>query len=123
MSHENVPRVLVLEEHRPAADDIGDALLATGFEVLGPCCGAPEALELINAEAIDVAVLDVSLHEERCFEIAQRLAERHVPFLLIDEDLAWEPPEVLRGHLTLHKPLDCIGLGRQLRALLSETAH
>lgn len=75
-------RVLVVEDDYLLADELVFNLLEAGATVLGPLGSVQEALALIDAEAdIDSAVLDANLHGESVFAVADRLLERHVPFV------------------------------------------
>lgn len=57
-------------------------LADAGYEVVGPAPGVAEALQLIESEAIDVAVLDINIAGELVWPVAAALAERNVPFVL-----------------------------------------
>jgi CheY-like chemotaxis protein len=74
-------RVLVVEDEYFIADDIGELLTQQGVTVMGPVGTLREARSLIGKEAFDVAVLDVNLHGEMSYPIADDLQRRGVPFL------------------------------------------
>lgn len=75
------PRVLLVEDEAMVAMAIEDMLTELGFEVLGPAARVAVALELLAANPVDLAVLDVNLGGEAVFPVADRLAERAVPFV------------------------------------------
>jgi len=50
---------------------------------MGPIPRLPEALEAVDHEDYDVAVLDVNLAGERINPVADALSERNVPFLFV----------------------------------------
>ncbi|MEI6417448.1 MAG: response regulator [Sphingomonadales bacterium] len=54
-----------------------------GWQLVGPATSIAAGLHLAAAAAIDAALLDVSLGEEKCWEIAARLQERGIPFAFI----------------------------------------
>jgi ActR/RegA family two-component response regulator len=75
-------RVLLVEDDYFIADEVRRDLANTGAEVLGPVGWVDEALALIDKTAhIDGAVLDVKLHDEVVYPVADALLERGVPFV------------------------------------------
>jgi CheY-like chemotaxis protein len=58
-----------------------DMLADLGCTVVGPASNVEQALAMINAEAIDVAVLDVNLNGQMSYPVADALAARDVPFV------------------------------------------
>jgi len=74
-------RILVVEDEYFLADDLDEALTQAGAEVLGPMPSVGDATRFIAGEAdIDAAVLDVNLHGEMVFPVADALRERGIPF-------------------------------------------
>jgi DNA-binding response OmpR family regulator len=76
-------RVLVVEDEYLVAILIEEILQSAGCVVMGPVPRLPEALDAINREDYDVAVLDVNLAGERINPVADALSERNVPFLFV----------------------------------------
>ena len=76
-------RVLVVEDEYFVAILIEEILEKAGCVVMGPIPRLPEALDAIDREAYDVAVLDVNLAGERINPVADALSERNVPFLFV----------------------------------------
>jgi ActR/RegA family two-component response regulator len=75
-------RVLLVEDDYFIADELRRDLAKTGAEVLGPVGRVDEALALIGRTAhIDGAVLDIKLHDEMVYPVADALLERGVPFV------------------------------------------
>src|SRR5688500_8003036 len=75
-------RLLVVEDDYAIASDLEEALEAHGAHVIGPAGTVADALELIAAQAeIDGAVLDIDLHGERAYPVADALRGRGVPFI------------------------------------------
>jgi len=58
-----------------------DMLADLGCAVIGPAASVNRALAMIDAEAIDAAVLDVNLNGQMSYPIADVLAARGVPFV------------------------------------------
>jgi len=76
-------RVLVVEDEYFVAILIEEILESAGCIVTGPIPRLPEALDAVDHENYDVAVLDVNLAGERINPVADALSERNVPFLFV----------------------------------------
>ena len=76
-------RVLVVEDEYLVAILIEEILQSAGCVVMGPVPRLPEALDAVDHEDYDVAVLDVNLAGERINPVADALSERNVPFLFV----------------------------------------
>jgi DNA-binding response OmpR family regulator len=76
-------RVLVVEDEYFIAILIEEILESAGCIVMGPIPRLPEALDAVDHEDYDVAVLDVNLAGERINPVADALSERNVPFLFV----------------------------------------
>jgi CheY-like chemotaxis protein len=76
-------RVLVVEDEYFVAILIEEILESAGCIVTGPFPRLPEALDAVDHEDYDVAVLDINLAGERIDPVADALAERNVPFLFV----------------------------------------
>ena len=75
-------RVLVVEDEYFIADDLRSALERCGAEVAGPVGCPGEATALLDGDApIHLAVLDIDLHGEPAYGLAETLRERGVPFV------------------------------------------
>ena len=74
-------RVLLVEDEAVIAFAVEDMLGELGVAVVGPAFRLDEAIELAQAEAIDAAILDVNLNDQRSYAVADELARRGVPFL------------------------------------------
>jgi DNA-binding response OmpR family regulator len=98
-------RILVVEDEYLIADDITQALLSAGAEVLGPVATAADAAELIAAEGrIDAAILDINLRDGAVFPAADTLAERNIPFAFATGYEEWSLPERFQGRPIVEKP-------------------
>lgn len=76
-------RVLVVEDELLVAMLVETALEDENCTIVGPYGGLREALEAARSEALDLAVLDINLGGELVFPVAEVLAGRGVPFLLL----------------------------------------
>jgi CheY-like chemotaxis protein len=73
--------VLVVEDEPLIALDLTDELVARGAKVIGPAATVDGALSLVDAHAVDGAILDVRLRTELVFPVADALLARKVPFI------------------------------------------
>jgi CheY-like chemotaxis protein len=97
-------RVLVVEDEMLVVWLLEDMLADLGCAVVGPAAGVNQALAMIDAEAIDVAVLDVNLNGQLSYPIADALAARGVPFVF---STGYDKDRMLEGYRTcpvLQKP-------------------
>jgi DNA-binding response OmpR family regulator len=76
-------RILVVEDESLISMLLEMALQDEDAVVIGPAARVSEALQLAQDEALDGAFLDVNLAGEPVFPVAERLAARGVPFLLL----------------------------------------
>jgi CheY-like chemotaxis protein len=90
-----------------------------GYAVVGPAARVTQALAMIDAEAIDLAVLDVNLNGQTSYPIADALAARGVPFV---SSTGYDKDRLLDGYRTfpmLQKPFHRSELGDTLAKLLT----
>jgi two-component SAPR family response regulator len=77
-------RVLIVEDEFPIALDIVVGLSGLGVIPLGPVPTLGQAMDLLTSvDRLDGAVLDVNLHEEMVFPLADALEARGVPFIFM----------------------------------------
>lgn len=118
-----LPRILVVEDEFLIAMELEGFLRGAGYQVLGPALSVSAALELLQVERPDVAVLDVNLAGERVTPVAQVLRAMCVPFILASgysrADLREDP--VLRDAVNVGKPSRPASLLKELRKALRPT--
>ena len=106
-------RILLVEDEIFVVWLLEDMLADLGCAVVGPASSVNQALAMIDAEAIDAAVLDVNLNGQMSYPIADTLVARGVPFVF---STGYDKDTLLDGYRTfpvLQKPFH--------RAELSET--
>jgi two-component SAPR family response regulator len=78
-------RILLVEDEYLVARYLARGLAERGAEVVGPVARVDGALALIEGsrgdDALDGAILDVTLNDESALPIADRLLEAGVPFV------------------------------------------
>ena len=76
-------RVLIVEDEFLVASLIEDVLESAGCVVSGPIPRVAEALDAVDHETYDAAVLDVNLGGDRIDPVAAALCRRNVPFVFV----------------------------------------
>jgi len=99
-------RILVVEDEALVAMLVEDALEDAGFGVIGPVRSVAQALEALDAEAPDAAVLDLNLAGENSIAVADALVARSIPFVVATGYGAAGLPAAHKGAPVLPKPYD-----------------
>jgi|HubBroStandDraft_2_1064218.scaffolds.fasta_scaffold120342_2 CheY-like chemotaxis protein len=110
-------RILVVEDETMIAMLIEDMLCNLGCVTVGPAYNVAKALELIQSERFDAAILDVNLAGERTTPVAQALHIKSIPFFFAT---GYGPAGVaaqFSKHLVLTKPFQQSELERALKSL------
>ncbi len=110
-------RVLVVEDEVAISLLIEDMLMDLGCEVVGPAGRIAEALDLLAADAVDYAILDVNVGREESYPVAEALAAKGVPFVFSTGYGAVGLAEAFRDRPVLQKPFSQDELTRQMRRL------
>jgi DNA-binding response OmpR family regulator len=113
------PLVLFLEDEALIAITLQDDLQDAGYEVAGPFVTCAAALEWLGTETPNTAILDATLKDGPCREVALELSRREVPFLIYsghheDRQLLAEFHHVV----WLEKPVPCEVLVQACQQLL-----
>jgi DNA-binding response OmpR family regulator len=108
--------VLVVEDNYYLASEISAALSRHDATIAGPAANLDHALELLATTKLDCAVLDINVHGEFTFELAQELRQCGVPLIFTtgyDEKII---PSPLLDAVLLEKPVNLSELVRAVRA-------
>jgi CheY-like chemotaxis protein len=114
-------RVLIVEDEPIIAMMQTMILESVGCVVLGPAPGVDQAILMIGAQSIDLALLDINLDGEKVYLVADALAKRGVPFVFLTGYGGETLPPAHRGQRCLTKPCDEDDLLRALREALQST--
>lgn len=109
--------VLVVEDESLIALDIEDILVRAGYRVRW-CSSVKTALEALEAVAFDAAVVDINVQEERSTSIADALASRAIPFVVVSGHSSDILPMRHRNHPFIGKPYVAERLLGALRDIL-----
>lgn len=97
-------RILVVEDEAVIALDLQRILREAGYRVIGPASSVAEAEQLLHRGRIDCAVLDVEPDSPMPFAVADRLAERDIPFIFVTGCPGLGVPERHGGRPTITRP-------------------
>ena len=109
-------RVLVVEDDYFIADEICTTLRNGGAEVLGPSPDLEHGLDMVRSERIDCAVLDINLHGDLAFDLADELRQRGTPSIFATGYDQSVLPSAFSDSVRLEKP---VNLNQLLRAVQS----
>jgi CheY-like chemotaxis protein len=117
-------RVLVVEDDAIIAIYLERLVEGLGGAVAATVGRVDQALEAIEREQPDAAILDVNLGRGRdSYPVAQVLADRHVPFLFVTGYGKDGVREEFRDHPVLDKPVREWELARTLAVLCAAEAQ
>jgi len=110
-------RILVVEDEAIIAIMLEFDLKDMGYDVIGPAPCVETALQLIDNEPLDFALLDYRLGDETSESIASALAERQIPFLFMTGHCVNDLPFELRAESLLQKPVNGKALRHAIEAI------
>lgn len=98
-----------------------DMLADLGCDIVGPAARVNQALAIVDAEVIDLAILDINLHGQKSFPIADALAAGGVPFVFLTGYNCIGIPEAYKAYPLLQKPCGSAALTAMLERLIEPT--
>ena len=110
-------RILVVEDEMLIGMLLEDMLTDMGHEVAAIVPRLKDALAAVQRETFDLAVLDVHLHGESAFPVADALIAKGVPFIFATGYGERGLPENYRGRPVLQKPFARDDLDRLLKTI------
>jgi CheY-like chemotaxis protein len=110
-------RVLVVEDEMLIGMLLEDMLTDLGHEVAAVVPRLNEAMAAVGRETYDLAILDVHLHGESAFPVAEALIAKGTPFVFATGYGERGLPENYRGRPVLQKPFAKDDLERVLQKL------
>jgi DNA-binding response OmpR family regulator len=116
-------RVLLVEDEVLVAMLVETALEDENCTIVGPYGDLGEALEAARSEALDLAVLDINLAGQMVFPVAEVLAARGVPFLLLSGYGEAALPGDRRHWPICAKPFNLDDLVSTLSRLVAAPSH
>lgn len=119
-SQKNHFRILVVEDAFLIGMDIKMSLQQMGFEVLGPVPTSARALDILERDGCDGAILDVSLGRETSESVADNLVSMGIPFFFLtgySRSIINDPS--LKDRPLYHKPMNRESLCQAVAAHLT----
>lgn len=110
-------RVLIVEDNFLVAEHIKSVLEVSGSTVVGPVGRLRDGLRLASEETLDGAVLDINLHGDRSFPIADALRKRGIPFVFLT---GYDSSEVLPDRLREVQRMGKVVSDRQLLEVVEQ---
>lgn len=110
-------RVLIVEDEYLIACSEATALRQAGCDVVGMAGTVPRALQLLDDNPCDVAVLDANLHGESAEPVAMAMRQRGIPFLVLSGYAKDQQTGALAGAPFLAKPCKAADLIAAVQAL------
>jgi hypothetical protein len=109
-------RLLIAEDEYMIALDMAEFFKNAGAEVIGPAGSVKDALALVVSEGgrLDGALLDVNLHNDKIYPVAEALSAEGVPFVFTTGYDANSIPQAYADVPRCDKPVDIHRLARLL---------
>lgn len=114
-------RILIVEDEPILAMVLKQVLHEAGFEIGGATGNLAKALSIVESGICDAAVLDANLAGVSAAPIADALAARGLPFLVLSGYSPEQQPAALRAGRYLQKPAHPDQVIKILNQILSET--
>jgi len=97
-------RVLIVEDEAMIAGLIESILSGAGWSVVGPVATLERAVETIERERLDAALLDVRINGHDAYAVADVLMRRGIPFVFISGFTRKQMPPGYRDCAHIAKP-------------------
>ena len=107
-------RILIVEDEMLVAMLLEDVVAELGHEVAGLAMRLETAVEAVEREDFDFAILDINLAGKHSYPVADRLRLRGIPFIFASGYGAAGLSKAYQDTLVLRKPFD---IGQVARAL------
>ena len=112
-------RILVVEDEMLIAIDLIVAIEAADGSAIGPARSVSEALEVLEHDGIDAAILDRTLMDGKASPVAAYLIERAIPFIFYSGSSPDRLKEEFPSISTFSKPTAAEHLVQALADLIS----
>ena len=111
-------RLLMVEDEMFVAMLLKDLLTEAGYRVVS-AARLEDAMHLARNETIDGAILDINLHGETVYPLAQHLEENGVPFLFASAYSRNSLPEAFRERTIVQKPYTAHSMMAAVKSMLN----
>ena len=115
-------RVLIVEDDRTIADNLAFEITVEGGQVIGPVANVRAALDVLANADLDGAILDLNLIGEMAFPVADALASRHIPFVIMTGFKARAAIPTRHANVScLQKPVTPYAICRELETVFNQS--
>ncbi|MFW2391306.1 MAG: response regulator [Alphaproteobacteria bacterium] len=111
-------QILVVEDEAPIALQLEDMLTELGAAVVGPASRVRQALQLLQEQTVDAAVLDLNIAGELVYPVAEALETKGLPYIFATGYGVSGLAEPYRSRTVLQKPFSRRELLRAIREVL-----
>lgn len=108
--------VLLVEDEAILAIDVAGIIEMAGGRVVGPAYSLGQGFHWLDRGKFDCAVLDINLHDELVFKLADALIERGIPIVFLSSHSLNIAPPHLRERPLVHKPFSTHSLVKAIKA-------
>lgn len=113
-------RVLIVEDEYYLAADLEAALRSESADIIGPICELSGAFHAVDMGGFDAAVIDINLHGEFAYDLADELKRRGIPFVFATGYSPEAIPSRFSDIIRFEKPFDPASIARHLVRLCGE---
>ncbi len=96
-------RLLIVEDEYFLAERTGLKLRSLGATLIGPIADVPHALDLIEGNQVDAAIIDIRLDPDLAYAMAEALEKLGLPYVFATAD---NPPPQFSGFVLREKADD-----------------
>jgi DNA-binding response OmpR family regulator len=114
-----MPRILIVEDEVLLSLMLTDWLEELSYSPIGPAHSVSSALELIDEQELDAAILDLSVAGDDTSTVARALRSKGIPFAFSTGHGASLVPVEFSDAPVLPKPYNLAKMGRTLATLLA----
>lgn len=108
-------KLLIVEDEYLIAQDLAYGPQREGIDVLGPYYSIDSAIDVLHTtNDIGAAILDLNIHGRIAFDLAEKLAERNIPFIFYTGYESVIVPEKFRKVGRVRKPAEWSEIKRAL---------
>jgi CheY-like chemotaxis protein len=112
-------QVLIVEDESMIAMLLESLVTDLGYDVVVVAGTVDDGLKALDGDTIDVAILDINLRGKQSYEVADRLIDRNIPFIISTGYQEGTIDEPYRSRPVLAKPFRKDELAEALSKALS----
>jgi CheY-like chemotaxis protein len=110
--------VLLVEDEVIIRVMVADMLQELGCHLVGEAGRVKEAIDLVQKTEFDIAIMDVNVHGEMTFPVAEAIKARNRPFMFATGYSASSLPIEFSDRPTLQKPFRTETLGKLIEVTI-----